>query len=53
MLLGLYVSVLCFVYWYIYQQRELKRFYEKAEAEAREQKAVEKEVDFTNTLNLQ
>ena len=41
------------VFWYIYQKRELKRFYEKERAEFRENKAIEKEVELENVLNLQ
>ena len=39
--------------WFIFQRRELKRFYERQDAEEKEQKAVEREVELTNVLNLQ
>ena len=38
--------------WFIFQRRELKRFYEQEDAEAKETKAVEKEVELTNILDL-
>ena len=41
------------VFWFIFQRRELKRFYERAEVLEKERKAVEKEVELTNVLNLQ
>ena len=40
------------VLWFIFQRRELKRFYERAEVLMKERKAVEKEVELTNVLNL-
>ena len=53
MIFGIYVSAFCIVIWFIFQRRELKRFYEKSVAEENERKAVEKEVELTNVLNLQ
>ena len=40
-------------FWYLLQKRELKRWYQQQSAEKKELKAVEKEVDITNVLNLQ
>ena len=48
-----YASVSCIVFWYIYQKRELKRFFEQEKAELKETKAVEKEVELRHVLNLQ
>ena len=39
-------------FWYLLQKRELKRWYQQQSAEKKELKAVEKEVDITNVLNL-
>ena len=50
---GAYISIISLVLWFIFQRRELKRFYERAEVEAKERKAVEKEIELTNVLNLQ
>ena len=48
-----YACTCLVVFWYIYQKRELKRFYEKERAELKENKAIEKEVELENVLNLQ
>ena len=40
-------------FWYLLQQRELKRFYEQQKAVGKEIKAVKKEIEVTNVLNLQ
>ena len=48
----LYIIVYFLYFWYIYQRRELKRYFEKVDAEERERKAIEKEVELTNVLNL-
>ena len=40
-------------FWYLLQKRELTRFYQQQNAEKKELKAVKKEVDITNVLNLQ
>ena len=53
MFFGIYIASCCIVLWFIYQRRELKRFYEKIEAEEKEYKAAEKEIELTNVLNLQ
>ena len=42
----------CIVFWYIFQKRELKRFYEQQDARRKEVKATEKEEELTNVLNL-
>ena len=39
--------------WYLLHQRELKRFYEQQKAVGKEIKAVKKEIEVTNVLNLQ
>ena len=39
--------------WYLLHQRELKRFYEQQDAEKKEVKALTKEIEVTNVLNLQ
>ena len=53
----LIISLLSVVFgfsgWFIFQRRELKRFYERQDAEEKELKAVEREVELTNVLNLQ
>ena len=49
----LLITIVNACFWYIFQKRELKRFYEKQNAEVKEKKAVEKEVELTNVLNLQ
>ena len=41
------------MFWYLLHQRELKRFYEQQTAVSKEMKAVKKEVEVTNVLNLQ
>ena len=41
------------MFWYLFQLRELKRFFQQQEAEFLKDKAVMKEVDLTNVLNLQ
>ena len=40
-------------FWYLLQKRELRRWYQQQSAEKKELKAVKKEVDITNVLNLQ
>ena len=50
---AVYASICCLVFWFIYQKRELKRFYEKERAELKEEKAVEKESELEAVLNLQ
>lgn len=39
--------------WYLLHKRELKRFYQKEDAEKKEVKAMNKEVEVTNVLSLQ
>ena len=41
------------MFWYLLHQRELKRFYEQQNAVSKEIKAVKKETEVTNVLNLQ
>ena len=49
-----YLLLVAFVtFWYLLHQRELKRFYEQQKAVAKEIKAVKKEKEVTNVLNLQ
>ena len=39
-------------YWYIFQKRELKRFYQQQSIEKKVEMAVTKEKQITNVLNL-
>ena len=49
-----YLMLIAFVtFWYFLHQRELKRFYEQQKAVGKEIKAVKKEIEVTNVLNLQ
>ena len=41
------------MFWYLLHKRELKRFYEQQTAVDKEIKAVKKETEVTNVLNLQ
>ena len=47
-----YSSLVVFTFWYILQTRELKRFFQQEEAKKKEVKAISKEVDVSNVLNL-
>ena len=49
-----YLMIIAYVtFWYLLHQRELKRFYEQQKAVGNEIKAVTKEIEVTNVLNLQ
>ena len=47
-----YMILVLITFWYIFQKRELKRFYQQEEASQVAKKAVAKEVEVTNVLNL-
>ena len=50
---GVIILISYSTFWYLLQQRELKRFYQQQAAENKEIKAVKKELAVTNVLNLQ
>ena len=47
-----FIVLISSTFWYLLQKRELKRFYQQLDAENKEIRAVRKEVDVTNVLNL-
>lgn len=50
---GVLLIILWGTFWYLLQARELKRFYQQQDAEKKEIKAVTREIEVTNVLNLQ
>ena len=47
-----FIVLISSTFWYLLQKRELKRFFQQLDAENKEIRAVRKEVDVTNVLNL-
>ena len=52
-IVAFYMIIVLVTFWYIFQRRELKRFYQQEEAIERAKKAQAKEVEVTNVLNKQ
>jgi hypothetical protein len=50
---GAQVAITFTMSWYLLHKRELKRFYQKEDAEKKETKAMTKEIEVTNVLSLQ
>ena len=50
---GTQVAITFTMSWYLLHKRELKRFYQKEDAEKKEAKAMTKEIEVTNVLSLQ
>ena len=50
---GLLMIMAFVTFWYLFHKRELKRFYQQQDAERKEIKALNKEIEVTNVLNLQ
>ena len=50
---GLLMIMAFVTFWYLFHKRELKRFYQQQDAERKEIKAMNKEIEVTNVLNLQ
>ena len=50
---GAQIAITLTMSWYLLHKRELKRFYQKEDAEKKEAKAVTKEIEVTNVLGLQ
>ena len=50
---GVQIALTFTMSWYLLHKRELKRFYQKEDAEKKEAKAMTKEIEVTNVLSLQ